>query len=317
MAALLTAKCDGDCWVDSIPIDNLVGAVSGLFAVVAGAAGLGFCCESAQKTSRSCSVQTIVAMHILGCVASPFACIVNINSFLFLFPIWMAAEGKSTNVVPLWDPLLTNPNIVPDLFAEGNYGAVITVMLATSAFFNFVNFFLQFCGMIFVCRGVSGYNDCTCCCVCCLGANQLDHSNDGTAAQSNTAYTDDTVDDNKSNLDEKASVKAAEYGEYDPEVQKQEPEPVKSEPVESAVESNAVPTSDCAEVKNDIIESEVNGEEEKKEEVTGAVEPVAVDSTVTDSKTETQSISEMLDTTDEGRNKTQNPYEVELPAPDY
>ena len=111
--------------------------------------------------------------------------------------------------------------IAPRLFAKGNYGIVITVMLATSAFFNFVNFFLQFCGMIFVCRGVSGYNDCTCCCICCLGANQLDQSDGETAAQPNIAYTDDTVNDHRSNSDEKASVKADEYGEYDPEVQKQ------------------------------------------------------------------------------------------------
>ena len=109
-----------------------------------------------------------------------------------------------------------------------------------------------------------------------------------------------------------------------------ETEPVKSEQAESAVETNAVPTPDCAEVKHDIIEGEDGkdgkdgndgkDEKEKEEEVTEVeadIGPLAVDSTVTDSKTETQSISEMLDTTDTGRNKTQNPYEVELPTPDY
>ena len=49
----------------------------------------------------------------------------------------------------------------------------IQIFTLVAAVFNNLVFFLEFIGMILICRGVSGYNDCSCCCTCCIGENQV------------------------------------------------------------------------------------------------------------------------------------------------
>ena len=49
----------------------------------------------------------------------------------------------------------------------------IQIFTLVAAVFNILVLFLEFIGMILICRGVSGYNDCSCCCTCCIGENQV------------------------------------------------------------------------------------------------------------------------------------------------
>ena len=49
----------------------------------------------------------------------------------------------------------------------------IQIFTLVAAVFNTLVLFLEFIGMILICRGVSGYNDCSCCCTCCIGENQV------------------------------------------------------------------------------------------------------------------------------------------------
>ena len=42
-----------DLFVDCMPLSNLFSGISGLFALIGGAVGLGFCCEKEEKTSDS------------------------------------------------------------------------------------------------------------------------------------------------------------------------------------------------------------------------------------------------------------------------
>lgn len=60
--------------------------------------------------------------------------------------------------------------------------------------------------MIFVCRGVAGYNDCVCCCSCCIGDNQV-HAH--TVDEKHATSEEITVVDNLNT--------AVEYGEYQPD----------------------------------------------------------------------------------------------------
>ena len=67
-------------WPDAIPLDNSIGFISGLFAIIGGGIGLGFCCEKENRTSQSCAIQAFLAFAIIGIVASLAAVITNINS---------------------------------------------------------------------------------------------------------------------------------------------------------------------------------------------------------------------------------------------
>ena len=51
----------------------------------------------------------------------------------------------------------------------------IQIFTLVAAVFNTLVFFLEFIGMILICRGVSSYNDCNCCWTCCIGENQAFH----------------------------------------------------------------------------------------------------------------------------------------------
>ena len=59
--------------------------------------------------------------------------------------------------------------------------------------------------MVFICRGVDGYNNCECCCFCCIGQNQV-------------AVADDEQKPTEHQEMAAAEIinSAAEYNEYTP-----------------------------------------------------------------------------------------------------
>ena len=69
--------------------------------------------------------------------------------------------------------------------------------------------------MIFICRGVSGYNDCTCCCLCCLGENQID--NEGlNYPDTKTIDEIDALDEIDDIVKTNETMIPVEHGEYKP-----------------------------------------------------------------------------------------------------
>ena len=74
-------------------MDNSVGAISGLFAIIGGAIGLGFCCEKQKKTSNDHSLKAFLAFCMLGFVISFGAVVVNINCAIY-YSYFLTKDGK-------------------------------------------------------------------------------------------------------------------------------------------------------------------------------------------------------------------------------
>ena len=74
-------------------MDNSVGTISGFFAVIGGAIGLGFCCEKQNKTASDHNLRAFLAFCILGFVTSFGAVIVNLNCGLY-YSYFLTGDGK-------------------------------------------------------------------------------------------------------------------------------------------------------------------------------------------------------------------------------
>lgn len=84
-------------WEEVIPLDNVIGGVAGLFALIGGGLGLGFCCESQKRTHQSHSVRAFLAFSLIGIPVSLFAVVVNVNSVLSLVYFLNGNNGLNNN----------------------------------------------------------------------------------------------------------------------------------------------------------------------------------------------------------------------------
>jgi len=147
----------GETWTyeEVIPLDNLPGGIVGLISVIGGSVGMSICCKSI-LSSESCTMRSFLAYSIIGIFLSLLCCLFNLNILTFF----------SDDVNELMD-LGENKGIVKSLESDNFYFVILGSMHACSAGLNFFNCMIQFSAIIFICRGVKGYNDCTCCCNCC------------------------------------------------------------------------------------------------------------------------------------------------------